>query len=48
MKHGLLQIGGLSPKPSGYPFEKHTMMNVFGNGEHFITYSVSDTHNSWA
>ncbi|KAK7692970.1 hypothetical protein QCA50_004611 [Cerrena zonata] len=45
---GLVQIGGVSPKPSGYPFEKLTMMNVFGNGEHFITYSVDDTHNSWA
>ncbi|CAL1707693.1 unnamed protein product [Somion occarium] len=45
---GLVQIGGASPAPPGRPFELPTMLSVFGNGEHFIAYAVSDNRYSWA
>ncbi|KAI0064091.1 FAD/NAD(P)-binding domain-containing protein [Artomyces pyxidatus] len=45
--NGTTQTGGLSPTPQVL-LEKATILNIFGNGAHMISYPVSETHSSWA
>ncbi|KAI0062853.1 FAD/NAD(P)-binding domain-containing protein [Artomyces pyxidatus] len=45
--NGNSQTGGLSPTPKGLR-EKPTILNIFGNGAHMISYPISETHTSWA
>ncbi|KAI0949744.1 hypothetical protein AcW1_009265 [Taiwanofungus camphoratus] len=44
---GLTQTGGISPTPEVLS-KRATLMNIYGDGVHMVSYPISDTHTSWA